>query len=48
MEIDKARIEKALSDLKTLVAQIGNARVRELYRKPLEEFIKDVAKHYDD
>jgi len=47
MEIDKARIEKALSDLKTLVAQVGNARVRELYRKPLEEFIKDVAKHYD-
>jgi hypothetical protein len=48
MEIDKTRIEKALSDLKTLVAQVGNARVRELYRKPLEEFIKDVAKHYEN
>lgn len=48
LQMSKERIEKALSDLKTLVAQIGNARVRELYRKPLEEFIKDVAKHYDD
>ena len=48
MEIDKARIEKALKDLKTLVAQIGNARIRELYRKPLEEFIKDVAKNYEN
>jgi len=48
MEIDKERVEKALKDLKTLVAQIGNARIRELYRKPLEEFIKDVAKHYEN
>ena len=46
--IDKERVEKALKDLKTLVAQIGNARIRELYRKPLEEFIKDVAKHYEN
>ena len=44
MEIDKERVEKALKDLKTLAAQIGNARIRELYRKPLEQFIKDVAK----
>ena len=48
MEIDKARIEKALKNLNTLVAQVGNACVRELYRKPLEEFIKDVAKHYEN
>ena len=44
MEIDKQRVEKALKDLKILAAQIGNARLRELYRKPLEKFIKDVAK----
>ena len=44
MEIDKKRIEKALKDLKILAAQIGNARIRELYRKPLEQFINDVAK----
>ncbi len=44
MEIDKGRVEKALKDLKILAAQIGNARIRELYRKPLEQFIKDVAK----
>mgnify|MGYP003980680685 CR=1 FL=1 len=44
MEIDKKRVEKALKDLKILAAQIGNARLRELYRKPLEKFIKDVAK----
>ena len=48
LEIDKERVEKALKDLKTLVAQIGNARIRELYRKPLEQFIKDVAKHYEN
>jgi len=44
MEIDKKRVEKALKDLKILAAQIGNARIRELYRKPLEQFINDVAK----
>ena len=44
MVIDKERVEKALKDLKILVAQIGNARIRELYRKPLEQFINDVAK----
>tara|TARA_R110002096_G_scaffold68842_1_gene165801 strand:- start:319 stop:459 length:141 start_codon:yes stop_codon:yes gene_type:complete len=44
MEIDKERIKNALEDLKILAAQIGNARIRELYRKPLEQFIKDVAK----
>lgn len=48
MDINKERVEKALKDLKTLVAQIGNARIRELYRKPLEQFIKDVAKHYEN
>jgi hypothetical protein len=44
VEITKERAEKALKDLKILAAQIGNARLRELYRKPLEKFIKDIAK----
>lgn len=44
MEIKKEQIEKALKDLKTLSAQIGNARIRELYRKPLQKFIEDVEK----
>ena len=44
MEITKERAEEALKNLKILAAQIGNARLRELYRKPLEQFIKDVAK----
>ena len=48
LQMSKERIEKALKDLKILVAQVGNARLRELYRKPLEEFIKDVAKHYEN
>jgi|13_taG_2_1085334.scaffolds.fasta_scaffold376741_1 hypothetical protein len=43
-ELSRERIEKALKDLKILAAQIGNARIRELYRKPLEQFINDVAK----
>ena len=43
-ELSKERVKKALEDLKILAAQIGNARLRELYRKPLEQFIKDVAK----
>tara|TARA_R110002153_G_scaffold55299_2_gene153502 strand:- start:708 stop:860 length:153 start_codon:yes stop_codon:yes gene_type:complete len=44
LQMSKERIEKALKDLSILVAQVGNARIRELYRKPLEQFIKDVAK----
>jgi hypothetical protein len=44
MAIDKERVEKALKDLSILSAQIGNAKLRKLYRKPLEEFIKEAAK----
>ena len=47
-EITKERIEKALKDLKILSAQIGNARIRELYRRPLEKFIKDTAKTLEE
>ena len=44
MEIDKERVEKALKDLSILSAQIGNAKLRKMYKKPLEEFIREVAK----
>ena len=44
MEIDKQRVEKALKDLSILACQIGNARLRQMYKKPLEEFIKDAGK----
>ena len=42
--MDKERVEKALKDLSILSAQIGNAKLRKLYRKPLEEFIKEAGK----
>ena len=41
---NKAHVEKALKDLSILSAQSGNAKLREMYRKPLEEFIREVAK----
>ena len=44
MAIDKERVEKALKDLSILSAQIGNAKLRKLYKTPLEEFIKEAAK----
>ena len=42
--MDKERVEKALKDLSILSAQIGNAKLRKLNRKPLEEFIKEAGK----
>ena len=44
MEIDKKRVEQALKDLSILSAQIGNAKLRKLYRKPLEEFIREAGR----
>ena len=44
MAIDKERVEKALKDLSILSAQIGNAKLRKLYKTPLEEFIKEAGR----
>jgi len=44
MEIDKRRVEKALKDLSILACQVGNARLRQIYKKPLEEFIRDAGR----
>lgn len=48
MAITKKEISEALEALSILSSQIGNARIREMYRNPLQEFIKKVGKEMDE
>ena len=42
MSLAKEDIRKAMEHLDILTAQIGNARIRKLYKDPLKDFIKKV------
>ena len=42
MSLVKEDIRKAMEHLDILTAQIGNARIRKLYKDPLKDFIKKV------
>ena len=42
MRLAKEDIRKAMEHLDILTAQIGNARIRKLYKDPLKDFIKKV------
>lgn len=42
MRLKKQDIEQALENLDILSAQIGNAKIRKLYKDPLKDFIKKV------
>jgi hypothetical protein len=48
MAITKKEISEALEALSILSSQIGNARIREMHRNPLQEFIKKVEKEMDE